>query len=77
MSKFSYGGTTYTIGNTYYTDYPFTELGDEPYKEAPIREVTLLSFDGNKYCGVEFNNVIRLEVKASYLYGTPRRLTDE
>jgi len=77
MDKFTYGGRTYTIGNTYYTDYPFTELGDEPYKEAPIRQVTLLSFDGNKYCGVKFNNVIRLEVKAGYLYETPWRLTDE
>jgi len=25
-----------------FTDYPFTELGDIPYQEAPIREVKVL-----------------------------------
>lgn len=32
---------------TAWTDYPFIELGDEPYKKAPIRRVNVISFDGN------------------------------
>jgi hypothetical protein len=50
-----------------YTDYPFTALGDKPYKNAPIRGVRALSYDGNKYCTVEVDGQ-RAEVKAGYLY---------
>lgn len=54
---------------TCWTDYPFTELGDEPYKEAPIRHVNVISFDGNKYAKVSFgNHGDWLSVKAGYLY---------
>ncbi len=51
----------------YFTDYPFTELGDTPYEPAPIRECTIKGYDGDKYCivNVEGQN---LEVKQGYIY---------
>ncbi len=51
----------------YYTDYPFTELGDTPGCSAPIREVKILSYDGDKYCIVEINGH-ELTVKAGYIF---------
>ncbi len=51
----------------YYTDYPFTELGDEPFKEAPIRECIINWYDGNKLCGITVNGK-NLEVKSGYIY---------
>ena len=60
---------------TAWTDYPFAELGDEPYKKAPIRHVNVVSFDGNKYAKVTFADCGDwLEVKAGYLYGKRGRL---
>lgn len=60
---------------TCWTDYPFTELGDEPYKTAPIRHVNVISYDGNKYACVSFENTGDfLHVKAGYLYSKPGRL---
>ena len=54
---------------TCWTDYPFVELGDEPYKPAPIRHVNVISFDGNKYATISFDNCGDvLSVKAGYLY---------
>ena len=54
---------------TGWTDYPFVELGDEPYKKAPIRHINVVSFDGNKYAKVSFADCGKfLEVKAGYLY---------
>lgn len=50
-----------------FTDYPFTELGDEAYKLAPVREVEVVSYDGNKYCKIIVEGV-ECEVKAGYLY---------
>ena len=50
-----------------FTDYPFAELCDEPYKNAPVREVEVLSYDGNKYCRIKVWGV-ETEVKAGYLY---------
>lgn len=59
---------------TCWTDYPFTELGDIAYKKAPIRHVNVISFDGDKYAKVSFDNVGDvLEVKAGYLYSQPGR----
>lgn len=54
-------------GWTCWTDYPFVELGDTPYQEAPIRQVRVLSYDQNKYVMVEVGGKI-LEVKTGYLY---------
>jgi len=31
-----------------WTDYPFTWLGDEAWKEAPIREIAVLFYDNDK-----------------------------
>lgn len=54
---------------TGWTDYPFVELGDEPYKAAPIRHVNVISYDGDKYLTVSFaDNGSRLSMKAGYLY---------
>lgn len=55
-----------------YTDYPFEELGDEAYKEAPIRLVEVISYDNNKYCKIKINDRV-LEVKRGYLYRTSNR----
>jgi len=55
-----------------FTDYPFEELGDEAFKEAPVREVEVLSYDGDKYCRVLFDGR-ELEVKSGYLYVSPGR----
>jgi predicted transcriptional regulator len=58
-----------------FTDYPFTELGDEAYKEAPVREVEVVKYDDNKYCKVTFEGHY-LEVKRGYLYHKPVRCGD-
>jgi hypothetical protein len=64
-----------------WTDYPLTRdaciLGpvlDEPYTEAPIREVEVLGWDGNKYARVRFEDGVYV-FKAGYLYTEPFRLT--
>ena len=59
---------------TGWTDYPFIELGDKPYKHAPIRHVNVISYDGDKYVKVSFaDSGDYLEVKACYLYSQPGR----
>lgn len=58
-----------------FTDYPFDGI-DEPYKEAPIREVVIVSYDGDKYCKVLFSDVWQ-EIKRGYLYKNPCRCGDE
>lgn len=50
-----------------WTDYPITELGDEGGKEAPIREVEVQSWDGERYCTVFVDGIIT-SIKAGYLY---------
>jgi hypothetical protein len=50
-----------------WTDYPITELGDEPGKIAPIRECTVLNYDGNKYCDVRVDGVLK-QIKRAYIY---------
>jgi hypothetical protein len=67
-------GVEYKIGQEYYTDYPFTVLGDIPNKPAPVRKVKLLGFDGNKYCRCSFGKWV-LEFKIGYLYNVPSRMT--
>lgn len=47
-----------------YTDYP---IGNGPHM---IREVVVLTYDGNKYCQVKYNGV-RYEVKRGYLFSDP------
>ncbi len=56
-----------------WTDYPFTCLGDEPYKKAPIREIEVLTYDRDKYCWVRVSGVLE-EIKAGYIYQKAGRL---
>ncbi len=55
-----------------WTDYPFRVLGDEPYKKAPIREIDVISYDGDKYCKIVVSGVDE-EIKAGYIYTKPGR----
>jgi hypothetical protein len=55
-----------------FTDYPFIILGDVEGQRAPIREVEVVDFDGNKYCTVIFEGVYG-HIKAGYLYQTRGR----
>lgn len=50
-----------------WTDYPFEWLGDIAYKEAPVREIEVLSYDGNKYCRIQVCGK-EDEIKAGYIY---------
>ena len=58
---------------TCWTDYPFVELGDEPYKPAPLRRVLVLSYDGNKYATAIVEGVLT-SVKWGYLYRQAGRI---
>jgi hypothetical protein len=62
-------------GNTMkaWTDYPFERLGDKPNEMAPVREITVKSYDGDKYCRVKVGRVSE-EVKAGYIYQQAGRL---
>ena len=51
----------------FFTDYPFTELGDQPNKKAPVREIKILEYDGDKYVKIEVEGVIS-EIKSGYIY---------
>jgi hypothetical protein len=55
-----------------FTDYPITELGDEEFKEAPIRQCELLSYDDNKYCYVKVEGIEK-EIKRCYIYSQRAR----
>ena len=50
-----------------WTDYPFIWLGDIPHQEAPIREIKVLSYDGDKYCRIVVNDN-EDEIKSGYIY---------
>lgn len=50
-----------------WTDYPIAPLGDESGKEAPIRRVRVLGWDGNKYAAIRCEGVL-MSVKRGYLY---------
>ncbi len=60
-----------------FTDYPIIELGDDEFKEAPIRECELLSFDDddNKYCYVKVGGIEK-EIKRCYIYPQKGRCGD-
>jgi hypothetical protein len=60
--------------NYAYTDYPFVELGDKPAKLAPIRKVTPLYYDKDRYAVVDFEGE-KLYLKACYLYVAAQRMT--
>lgn len=58
------------IGQTLWTGYPFAELGEPPFKRADIKPVVLLSWDGDKYAGVQLTNGRAATVKTGYLFET-------
>jgi hypothetical protein len=58
-----------------FTDYPFTELGDTSGQLAPVRQVTVKGWDGDKYVTIEVEGKITT-VKYGYLYSTPGRCGD-
>ena len=50
-----------------WTDYPITELGDEPYTKAPQRNIKVISYDGDKYAVIDVAG-IRTSIKGGYCY---------
>lgn len=56
-----------------WTDYPFEKLGDAPGEIAPVREVEVLSYDGNKYVRILVHGVEAV-IKAGYLYRAEGRI---
>lgn len=58
-----------------WTDYPFENFGDASGKPAPVREVQVLSYDGDKYCRIKLGD-FETEVKAGYLYSEAGRHGD-
>lgn len=66
-------GSELIKGQKYYTDYPFTELGDTQYTKSPVRQITFLKYDGDKYCDIKFGDK-ELSVKSAYIYNTPQRM---
>lgn len=58
-----------------WTDYPFCRLGDVLGMAAPIRQVEVLSYDGDKYCRILVEG-LEQEIKAGYLYSTSGRFGD-
>lgn len=55
-----------------YTDSPITELGDILCRKAPMRECTVLAYDGDKYCLIQIGNIMK-EIKLGRLYSEPGR----
>lgn len=66
----------------YWTDYPFTLLGDPSGKEAPIRQVIVGDWDHNKYVTVSVlddtgeNVILVTSIKTGYIYTRPGRCGD-
>jgi len=55
-----------------YTDYPIVQLGDIAGQPAPIREIDVLGYDGNKYATIEVEGLVT-EIKLGYCYTKPGR----
>ena len=55
-----------------WTDYPIIELGDISGSEAPVREVVVTGYDGDKYAYVTVDGV-ETSFKAGYLYSKAGR----
>lgn len=54
-----------------YTDYPIIELNNSNNKQNLTKEVEVLCYDGNKYCLIKINSLIK-EIKPGYLYKDTR-----
>lgn len=52
---------------TFYTDYPIQELGDILGKAGPVRECSLLSYDGDKYVDILVEGVEK-SIKRFYVF---------
>ena len=50
-----------------FTDMPFEVLGDIPHQVAPIRQIELLAYDGDKYVTARSGEHI-VELKSGYVY---------
>jgi len=55
-----------------YTDYPFLET-DQPYKEAPIREIEPIFYDGDKYLTFLYEGK-EYTIKSGYVYSNAKRI---
>jgi len=73
VGRLLYQNNGANIMSEYYTDYPFTELGDIPYEEAPIRRIEIISYDNNKYCKIALPCGKISSVKAGYIYKNESR----
>jgi hypothetical protein len=58
-----------------WTDYPFLDT-DAKGQPAPIREVTVIAFDGDKYADVQYQGQT-YNFKAGYLYKEPARSRED
>lgn len=58
-----------------WTDYPLVALGDTAGQPAPVREVEVVSYDGDKYCRVRVCGRYE-EIKIAYIYQRAGRLGD-
>lgn len=58
-----------------WTDYPFTLLGDVVGIQAPVREIEVINYDGDKYCDIIVENR-HTSVKAGYCYKQPGRYSE-
>ena len=56
-----------------WTDYPFESLGDSPHETAPIRQVEVIYYDGDKYASVIVEGQEE-SIKTGYLYNKPVRM---
>ena len=62
----------------FWTDYPFVKLGDTPGKSAPLREVEIVDYDGDKYvtCSVIGTQTNYEVIKRFYVYSVKRKVYD-
>jgi hypothetical protein len=58
----------------YWTDYPIVEFGDEPGKKAPLREIQILYYDGDKYITGLVEGVF-VSFKRGYVYNVKRHVS--
>lgn len=58
-----------------WTDYPFEWLGDTLHELAPVREIEVLSYDGDKRCRILVAGREE-EIKSGYIYQRPGRIAE-